>query len=217
MTAELNYKELETEIGNKRVIVFGGFSGLGYEDIKKLKTTVKERVQKDIDQYGLENVAVVAGATSDGIGACYEVAKSLGVATYGIVSEAGKKYGSDKFCDKTVFTSDPNNTWQVLDSNGSSYMVDISKINGSLVYYGGGDVAVSEITEAKKRGINVEVDTTFEPSPTQVAKKREKNPNFDPTPLRTHIEIEKKNEVLNNIGKIKDSIVTKESKNNIQP
>lgn len=188
MTTEIEYTNLKNELENKRVIVFGGFSGLGYEDEDALKMRIKDRIELDINKYGKENVAVVAGATSDGIGVCYEIAKSLGVSTYGIVSEAGKKYGSDKYCDKTVFIEDPNNTWQVLDSNGSSYMVDIAKNNGTLVYFGGGDVAVSEIKEAVSKNIDFEVSTVFEPNPAQVLKKKEKNPNLDPTPLRTYLE-----------------------------
>lgn len=67
---------------------------------------------------------------------------------------------------------------------------DIAKKNGTLVYYGGGDVAVSEIREALERKIDTEVFTDFEPNPTQVAKKKAKNPNLDPTPLKTYMDAE---------------------------
>lgn len=192
MTQELNYNELENEVGNKRVIVFGGFSGLGYESPEGLNAAVKDRIELEMKQYGKDNVVVVAGATSDGIGACYKVAKELGVPTYGIVSEAGKKYGSDEYCDKTVFTPDPNGTWQVLNEKGQSYMVDIAKNNGTLVYFGGGDVAVSEIKEAFDRKIQFETDISFEPNPAQIAKKNAQmaekgKPPVDPTPLKTFI------------------------------
>lgn len=188
MTIEINYKQMQEEIGNKRVIVFGGFSGLGYENIDELKSTIKNRIEKDIEKYGKDNIAVVAGATGDGIGVCYEIAKSLNIATYGIVSEAGKEWGADKYCDKTFFVPDPNGTWQVLNEKGSSYMVDIANNNGSLVYYGGGEVAVSEIKEAKQRGIETEINTSFNPNPIQVKKKKDKNPNLNPTPLKTYME-----------------------------
>lgn len=52
----------------------------------------------------------------------------------------------------------------------------------------GGDVAVTEIKEAQERGISVEVDTSFEPNPAQVTKRKAKNPNLDPTPLKTYME-----------------------------
>ena len=205
MTIDLNsFKELQDELGNKKTLVFGGFSGLGYAETDKMEATARARIQAEIEANGITNVAVVAGATSDGIGAVYKVAKELGVATYGIVSEAGKEYGSDKFCDKTFFVPDPKGTWQVLSENGSSYMVDVAKKNGVLVYYGGGDVAVTEIKEAKQKGIKVEVDTNFEPNPAQIAKKKAKNPNLDPTPLKTFIEEEFRQKFLNNIKNIEN-------------
>ncbi len=208
MTQEVNYEQLEKEIEGKRVIVFGGFSGLGYENNDKLKGTINNRIKQDIEKYGKDNVVVVAGATSDGIGACYEVAKELGVSTYGIVSEAGKEYGSDKHCDKTFYVPDPKGTWQVLNDQGSSYMVDVAKNNGALVYYGGGDVAVTEIKEAQERGISVEVDTSFEPNPAQVTKRKAKNPNLDPTPLKTYMEA--------NALQADDSIITLANKEQIK-
>ena len=199
MTIEINsFDELEKDIGNKKTLVFGGFSGMGYADIDLLKITLKERIQTEIDSNGLNNVAVIAGATSDGIGIVYSVAKELGVSTYGIVSEAGKAYGSDPFCDKTFFVADPNKTWQVMSPTNDSYMVDVAKTNGVLVYYGGGDVAVSEIKEAKMKGIPVELDVSFEPNPVQVEKKRVKSPDLDATPLRTFVE-----KTLTNAPKIK--------------
>lgn len=217
MTKELNsFKELQDELGNKKTLVFGGFSGLGYAEIEKMETTARKRIQVEIEANGITNVAVVAGATSDGIGAVYKVAKELGVATYGIVSEAGKEYGSDKFCDKTFFVPDPKGTWQVLSEKGDSYMVDVAKQNGVLVYYGGGDVAVTEIKEAKQKGIKVEVDTSFEPNPAQVAKKQAKNPNLDPTPLKTFIELEGRKKVLDKIKSMTDSFDNKPS-NGIKP
>jgi hypothetical protein len=196
------FKELEEDIGNKKVIVFGGFSGLGYADQEKLLKDSKERIEKEITLNGKDNVVIICGATSDGIGAVYKVAHDLGVATYGIVSEAGKKYGSDQYCDKTFFVPDPNNSWQVLSENGESYMVDIVKKNGTLVYFGGGDVAVTEINEAKQKGISVETDISFEPNPAQVEKKKAKIPDFDPTPLRTFIT---KENASNNIAKIREN------------
>lgn len=125
----------------------------------------------------------MSGATSDGIGACYEVAKKLGIKTYGIVSEEAKQYGVDKNCDATFFAPDPNKTWQVLSEKGDSYMVEVAKNNGVLIYYGGGDVAVAELKEAIQKNINIEVDSSFMPNPSNVKKKQEKNPQFYPTPV----------------------------------
>jgi hypothetical protein len=187
MTTINTYKDLEQEIGDKKTLVFGGFSGLGYSDIEKLEEEARLKIEQEIEIHGKDNVAVVCGATSDGIGAIYKIAKDYNLPTYGIVSEAAKEYGSDSFCDKTFFVPDPKNTWQVLSENGESYMVDIAKKNGVLIYFGGGDVAVSEIKEANQKGIATDIDTSFEPNESQVAKRIAKNPNFDPTPLKTYI------------------------------
>jgi hypothetical protein len=200
------FKELEEEIGSKKVIVFGGFSGLGYKDQEKLLKDSKERIEKEITLNGKDNVVIVCGATSDGIGVIYKVAHDLGVATYGIVMEAGKEYGSDRYCDKTLFVPNTNNSWKVLSPEGESYMVDIAKKNGTLVYYGGGDVAVSEIKEAKQKGIPVETDVSFEPNPAQVEKIKAEIPDFDPTPLRTFIT---KEDASNNIPKIIENTTLK--------
>ncbi len=126
-----NFKELEQEIGTKRVLVFGGFSGLGYEKPNELIEQIKKRIECEISLVGKDNVVLVSGATSDGIGACYEVAKN----------------------------------------------------NGVLIYYGGGDVAVAELKEAIQKNINIEVDSSFMPNPSNVKKKQEKNPQFYPTPV----------------------------------
>lgn len=207
MTIELeSFEKLQNEISDKKTLVFGGFSGLGYADLEKMEQVARQRIEKAIKENGLNNVVVVAGATSDGIGEVYKIAKELGVTTYGIVSEAGKEYGSDKYCDKTFFVPDPKGTWQVLSSQGDSYMVDVAKKNGVLIYYGGGDVAVSEIKEAKNKGIECEIDISFEPNPEQVAKKKAKNPNLDSTPLKTFIEeSEKKDLLISKIQKIRNN------------
>ncbi len=178
-----NFEELEKEIGNKRVLVLGGYSGLGYEKPTKLKIEIKKRLIQEIEQVGKDNVVLVSGATSDGIGVCYDVAKKLGVKTYGIVSEEARQYGVDKNCDVTFFVPDHKKTWQVLSESGDSYMVDVAKNNGVLIYYGGGEVAVKEIEEAMRKNIQVEVDSGFMPNPEKVKEKQEKNPRFYPTPV----------------------------------
>lgn len=69
MTTEINsFKQLQDELGNKKILVFGGFSGLGYAEPEKMEATAKERIQAEIKENGIENVVVVSGATSDGIG-----------------------------------------------------------------------------------------------------------------------------------------------------
>lgn len=182
-----NFENLQKEIGNKKVLVLGGFSGLGYEKPTKLKNEIKKRLEEEIKILGKDNLVLVSGATTEGIGVCYEVAKKLGIKTYGIVSEEARQYGVDKNCEVTFFVPDPKKSWQVLSDKGDSYMVEIAKNNGVLIYYGGGEVAVSELKEAKIKDIPVEVDTSFMPDPEKVKKKQEKDPKFYPTPVLMYV------------------------------
>lgn len=42
MSAELkSFEDLQTDIGNKKTLVFGGFSGLGYADQEKMEATAR--------------------------------------------------------------------------------------------------------------------------------------------------------------------------------
>lgn len=183
----ISYEQLQQEVINKRVLVFGGFSGMEYENKSLLEKTIKHRLEKEVQQVGKESVAIICGATTDGIGCVYAIAKELGLATYGIVSQLANKYGTDRYCDKTFFVDDPENTWKVISPQGHSYMVEIARDNGVLIYYGGGEVAVSEISEALSKNIAVEVDISFAPDAAKTAAKIAKNPQADATPLATYM------------------------------
>lgn len=168
-------------------VVFGGYSGLGYQDEAKLKDQLRAHIKESYDHYGCSQslpLIIVAGATADGIGIVYKVAKDLlveeglSIMTVGIVSEAGRKYGTADEVDRVLFVPDPDKTWKVIE-NGRSLMVDaVGKRNdkpyGHLAYFGGGGVSESEIQEAKEQGLPVLI-VGHEPSKNGVAKKLKKD------------------------------------------
>lgn len=159
------------------VIVFDGYSGLGYKNPDIVKETMYNEMKGKIgsmkavsDALGVDSppLYVVAGATADGIGMCYEVADRLktegfNIQTVGIVSSAatveeswGKALPDEqaKRLNHLVVVDDPNNTWQVLNDKGQSLMVDIAFASGkpaTFSFYGGGGVANSELKELDER------------------------------------------------------------------
>lgn len=156
-------QELTKFIGQKFAFVMLGFSGLGYEHVETLEQTFRQDLAQTIhDKGGAQNVIVVGGATEAGVGRLYEIAKQMGVATLGIVSEAARQYQEpiSPSCDHTIYVPDPGGTWDVLSPSGKSYTVIAGRTNvlfggpgGELFSYGGGEVAGREIMEADHEGV----------------------------------------------------------------
>lgn len=110
---------------------------------------------------------VVAGATADGIGMCYDVADDLkkegfAVETVGIVSSAAtieESWGKAlpdaqaERLDHLVIVDMPANDWNVI-VDGKSLMVDVGFANvhaTEFVFLGGGAVANNELNELSER------------------------------------------------------------------
>ncbi|PAV02649.1 hypothetical protein CBG25_09615 [Arsenophonus sp. ENCA] len=62
---------------------------MGYENTEKLQDYITKEIKQNIDEHGIHNLLIVAGATPEGIGCVYDIAKNLGVSTFGIIT-AGK-------------------------------------------------------------------------------------------------------------------------------
>ncbi len=142
----------------KKVVTFVGFSGSGYEDTDRLKQIIRQV----LSTRSPETTIVNAGATVDGIGAVYEIAKDMGFKTAGIVSIQAKKEEAEisKHCDKVFFIEDAS--WGGLTADGktlsstSRAMVDCSDV---VIGIGGGEVARVELLEAKRLGKKVDYFT----------------------------------------------------------
>jgi len=83
-TDPLPVKEIVKEVYRvgKKVCLLMGYSQLGYDKPKLVLETVREKLSKlDPEEY-----AVCIGATEEGIGQAYQVAKEMGFETIGIVS-----------------------------------------------------------------------------------------------------------------------------------
>ncbi|QHE91835.1 hypothetical protein PI93_019550 [Pandoraea fibrosis] len=178
----------------KHVMVFSGYSGLGYKDPAKLHDQIQKELKRAIDIHGIARTCVAAGATSDGIGVVYDEAKRLSpdIVTIGVVSEQAR--GDDSLssnCDHVIYVDDPEGTWKVLDENGRSYMAYLARNNeshsktGEFLAFGGGAVTLSEVLEVRELNQNWSIFTDFDPDPIEAEKKKEKSPGVDLNPVRT--------------------------------
>lgn len=159
--------KIDKEIYGKFVLVFGGFSGMGYKDPEKLQVHIQKEIKRHIDQHGVHNLLIVAGATPDGIGCVYDIAKNLGVNTLGIVSQQASTNSLAKNCDNVIQIKDPDNSWKVPDDSGDSYVVYAASKNGCFLAFGGGSVTSSELEEATRK----EIETKVFPDPIKLEEK----------------------------------------------
>ena len=135
----------------KRIVTFVGYSGAEYED----KAAMLARATAVLDTLDPKGTVVNIGATVDGIGAVYAVAKEKGFATTGIVStQARDTKATLAPCVDTVFFV-TDTSWGGL-MQGTSQLSPTSAamvaISDQLIAIGGGDVARDEFNAAKRLG-----------------------------------------------------------------
>jgi hypothetical protein len=135
----------------KTVLTLLGYSGAEYEDKAALVNNATAILSKADPKTTIVNI----GATPDGIGVVYEMAKKMGFTTSGIVSTQARdsKVALSPCVDTIFFVKDA--TWggfvegsQQL-SPTSTAMVGVSD---RLIAIGGGEVARDELTAAKRAG-----------------------------------------------------------------
>ena len=137
----------------KKVVTFVGYSG-DYEKPEEVLSTAK-RVLQVLDP---EKYVVNIGATPQGIGQIYPLAKKMGFETYGIISMKWEQQLDNVQSVDAVFAI-TDRTSGGYQANGrlsptSRAMVAVSD---RVVAIGGGSVSHDEIAEAIKRGKPVEV------------------------------------------------------------
>lgn len=138
----------------RRVVTFLGYSGAEYED----RAAMLAHAERILDRLDPGRTLINIGATADGIGAVYEMAKRRGFTTTGIVSmEARRAAVALSSCVDTVFFVD-DETWggflpgtRTL-SPTSAAMVGVSEW---LIAIGGGEVTRDEFLRAKQLGRRV--------------------------------------------------------------
>ncbi|MEA3410173.1 MAG: hypothetical protein U9R74_01370 [Pseudomonadota bacterium] len=153
---------------DKDVVTFMGYSGAGYED----EASMLEKAARVLDEFDSSRTIVNIGATPDGIGAVYKLAKRRGFVTTGIVSTQAKKYNAElsPCVDYVFYVEDP--IWGgFMDgdrlSPTSSAMVGNSDV---LIGIGGGEVARDELLSGRRSG----KDVRFIPADMNHEKARDK-------------------------------------------
>ena len=163
------------------VVTFVGFSGAGYEDPR----AVALAIAKVLDEFEPTSVMISAGATPEGIGAVYSLAKNRGFTTIGIVSAIAEKEGAtfSPHVDTVYVIAD--DTWGGVGADGrlsptSSAIVGVS---AEMIAIGGGDIARDEIVAARAMGKKVRYIAADMNHAAAIAKAREKR-QPDPTDFR---------------------------------
>ena len=152
-----------------KVLTFFGYSGAGYEDPASMRATASAV----LDEFDPKTTIVNIGATEEGIGAVYEIAKRKGFTTTGIVSTQARDQNVplSPHVETIFFVKD--DTWGGYLPDGtelsptSRAMVENSDV---LVAIGGGDVVRDELTAARRLGKPVR----FVPADMSHAAAREK-------------------------------------------
>lgn len=138
----------------KALLTFVGYSGAGYED----QLSMLKQAEHILSEFDPGKTIVNIGATPEGIGGVYEIAKRRGFVTTGIVSAQAKQYNvqPSPYVDHVFYVQDA--TWGGFLkgterlSPTSDAMVENSDI---VVGIGGGEVARDELIVARRLGKKV--------------------------------------------------------------
>ncbi len=131
----------------KKSVTFLGFSSLGYEN----PMTMKRYARTILKELNPRKVVITIGASCDGIGEIYPIAKELGFTTVGIISSIAKEKGiqSCRSVDKVFIIED--SLWGGIDpqkqrlSPTSGVIIETGDV---FIGIGGGRVAADEIKGA---------------------------------------------------------------------
>lgn len=132
-------------------MTFIGYSGAEYEN----KVRMLKIAEDVLAQFDPKTTIVNIGATPEGIGAIYALAKKMGFETSGIVSSQARDFLPEKpvEVDHVFFVQDENWGGYLADgttlSPTSEAMLSVSEV---LVGIGGNDVGRDELLEAQNRG-----------------------------------------------------------------
>ncbi len=137
------------------VVTFMGYSAADYQD----KAAMLARAAAVLDRLDPRKTIVNIGATVDGIGAVYPLAKQKGFETAGIVSsQARASHATLAPCAGTVFFVE-DESWGGLLAGTTTLSPTSTAIVGvsdQVVAIGGGDVARDEFSAARRLGKKTE-------------------------------------------------------------
>lgn len=137
-----------------KVVTFLGYSGAEYEDPAAMLEYAND-ILDGLDPWG---TVINAGATAQGIGAVYEIAKRRGFTTTGIVSTQAREQdvALSRFVDCSFYVIDT--TWGgFLPGTTTLSPTSTAMVTSSdwLIAIGGGDVARDELRAATSFGKRV--------------------------------------------------------------
>jgi hypothetical protein len=169
------------------VLTFAGFSGARYEDPEAMLRHAARVLAGHDPARTLVNV----GATAEGIGAVYALARRDGFTTMGIVSTLARdeSVALSECVDYVFYVKD--STWggRVPGTDALSPTSEaIVAVSTSIVGIGGGEVARDEMLEARRRGTPV----TFIPADMNhriAREKARKEGRGDPVDFRGAAEV----------------------------
>lgn len=134
----------------RRVLTFVGYSGAGYQDTAAMLA----EAAAVLATHEPERTVVNIGATPDGIGAVYRLARQRGFGTLGIVSSQALAHGGGwaREVEQVFVVEDAS--WGGLQNDGrlsptSQAMVECSD---EMVAIGGGAIARDELMAARQAG-----------------------------------------------------------------
>ncbi|HEY7559398.1 MAG TPA: hypothetical protein VIH18_31800 [Candidatus Binatia bacterium] len=133
----------------KTVVTFVGYSGAGYED----QAAMLKQAEHILSEFDPQKTIVNIGATPEGIGGIYELAKRKGFVTTGIVSSQAKRHNVQlsPYVDYVFYVDDAewggflNGTERL--SATSEAMIENSDV---VIGIGGGEIARDELIAARR-------------------------------------------------------------------
>jgi hypothetical protein len=150
---------LETRAGVEKTLTFFGYSGAGYNQPQSMLKAAELEMQA-ISESTRPKTAIIIGATPEGIGQVYPVAKSLNfAATVGIVSSLGKDYLSLEgtrsvdiifIVEDTTWGGFPSGVKEGTFEDLSPTSKAMVAASDRLIGLGGGEVTGAELQVAKK-------------------------------------------------------------------
>lgn len=134
----------------RQVLSFVGYSGAGYEDPEAM-LAIAGRVLDGVDP---ARTVIAAGATAEGIGAVYALARQRGFVTLGIVSSLARDEGValSSCVDRVFFIPDTSWGGRLQGGGLAPTSAALVGVSDSLVGIGGGEIARDELLAARAAG-----------------------------------------------------------------
>lgn len=137
---------------HKKIVTFVGYSGAGYE----LPDKMLEIASNELATLDPRKFIVNIGATPEGIGKIYKLAKEMNFKTIGVVSSKVRPYiDSIKNVDQVYLIKDTSWGGVMCDGKLSPTSSTIVNISDIVIGIGGGKIAYDELSYAKKIGVKV--------------------------------------------------------------